>query len=330
VPRMALAQKTEHPSRRVERQELQIAEQAQREQMSKALLAHLRQVDLGTVIAALGGDPDPSARGRWSLGGEPVSVDGDRWYNHARQQSATGAIELIQHATGYTERQATAWLSHEVGADVAVVAAARHARSIAEREPPPPFQAPEPDPQHWPQVRAYLIEQRGLPSRWIDYLHDRGTVYADRRANAVFLRQNDQGEATGAYLRGTWPGNSFSGLAAGTRRDAGWFRVTLQRRSGSHDDRSVGRPVLILAESPIDALSVLEMHRRSAEGRECGPVTVLSTDGAGTLPDQAIRQTLDQGGIVRVATGNDQAGERIWQTIQEKYPEPQVVRDGSG
>jgi len=331
TPRVnAPTQKTAHLSRRVERQELQIEAQAQREEMSKALLQHLRQVDLGTVISALGGDPDPSARGQWYLGGEVISITGEEFHNHARQQSGTGAIELVIHATGYTERDATVWLSYELGADVAVVAAARHARCIAEREPPPPFQAPESDSRHWPQVRAYLIDQRGLPSRWIDYLHHRGTVFADRQANAVFLRQNDQGEATGAHLHGTSQGSSFSGLAPGTRREAGWFRVTLRRRSGSHNGQSVGGPVLILADSPIGALSVLEMHGRSAEGRECGPVTVLSTDGAVTLPHQAIRQTLDQGGIVRVATGNDQAGERIWQMIREMYPEPQVVRDVSG
>ncbi len=328
APQMeALAQKAEHLSHQVERQELQIAAQAQREQMSKAMLAHLRQVNLGTVMTVLGGEPDRDDRHTWHLGGEVISINGEKFWNHTRQQGGGGAIDLVMHAQpGYGFKEAVAYLRHQVGADVAVVAAARHAQSIAEREPAPPFRAPEADSRRWAQVRAYLTEQRCLPKAWVDALHDRGVLYADRRGNAVFLRQNDQGEATGACLRGTWQGSTFTGLAAGTRRDAGWFRMTWQR-PGTQDGRGMTRPVLILAESPIDALSALEIERRSSPGHELGPVTVMSTDGAGALPHQAIRRTLDESGIVRVATDNDQAGERIWQMIQERYPEPGIVRD---
>src|SRR6266516_2133819 len=69
APQMeSLAQKAEHLSRQVERQELQIAAQAQREQASKAMLAHLRTVNLGTVMTALGAEPDRSGDlQRWHL-----------------------------------------------------------------------------------------------------------------------------------------------------------------------------------------------------------------------------------------------------------------------
>jgi len=203
-----------------------------------------------------------------------------------------------------------------------VLAAARHAQSIGQRDPMPPFRAPEPDSQRWIQVRAYLTDQCGIPSQWIDYLHDRGTIYADRRANAVFVQHNDQGEATGAFLHGTSEERPFQGLAPGTRRDAGCFQVTLSAT------QNAGRacPTLIIAESPIEALSVLEIYRRGQESKEHGPVTVLSMDGAGTFPQQRARETLERGGVVHVATKENQVCERAWQELREQYP-TQVRRD---
>jgi len=141
TPQMeALAQKARQLTFQVERQELQIAAQAQREQMAKAMLAHLRQVDLRTVMTALGGELDRDDWRKWHLGNEVISINGERFSGHTR--GGVGAIELVMHAkAGYGVDEAIGWLSREVGADVAVVAAARHAQNIAEREPP--VRAPE-------------------------------------------------------------------------------------------------------------------------------------------------------------------------------------------
>jgi hypothetical protein len=110
-------QKTAHLSLRVERQELQIEAQAQREEMSKALLQHLRQVDLSTVIAALGGDPDPSARGRWYLGGEVISITGEEFHNQTLGSTnglynrETRVIRINAHRT---RAQQAKTLAHEL------------------------------------------------------------------------------------------------------------------------------------------------------------------------------------------------------------------------
>jgi Plasmid recombination enzyme len=143
APQMeALAQKAEHLSRQVERQELQIATQAQREHAAKAMLAHLRQVDLGAVMTALGGQPDRDDRHTWHLGAEVITTSGEKFYSHTRHRSGTGAIDLVLHAQpGYGFNEAVTYLSRNLGVDVAVVAAARHAQTIAEREPVSP--APE-------------------------------------------------------------------------------------------------------------------------------------------------------------------------------------------
>jgi hypothetical protein len=137
APQMeALAQKAEHLSRQVERQELQIAAQAQREQASKAVLAHLRMVNLETVMAALGGLPDRDDRHTWHLGAETITISGEKFYSHTRHQGGVGAIDLVMHArTGYGFEESVVYLRDQLGAAVAVVAAARHAQSIAERGP---------------------------------------------------------------------------------------------------------------------------------------------------------------------------------------------------
>ncbi len=138
APRMeALAQKAHQLSLIVERQELQIAAQAQREQAAKAMLAHLREVDLGSVMTALGGEQERDDRHTWHVGGEVISIHGDKFHSHTLQRGGVGAIDLVMHThpgSGFTE--AVVFLRDQLGADVAVVAAARHAQNIAEREPP--------------------------------------------------------------------------------------------------------------------------------------------------------------------------------------------------
>jgi Plasmid recombination enzyme len=136
APRMeALAQRAEQLAFRVERQELQIATMERREQAAKAMLAHLRQVNLDTVMTALGGVPARDDRHTWHLNGEVIAIRGETFHSHTRQQGGTGAIPLVMHARpGYGFTEAVGFLSREVGADVAVIAAARYAQTIAERE----------------------------------------------------------------------------------------------------------------------------------------------------------------------------------------------------
>jgi hypothetical protein len=135
APRMeALAQKAEQLTLRVERQELQIAAQAEREQMSKALLAHLRQVNLGTVLTALGGEIDRDDPSRWRLNGDVLAIKGEQFHNVTRREGGKGAIELVMHARpSYDFEEAVVFLAKRAGPDIAVVAAARYAQSISER-----------------------------------------------------------------------------------------------------------------------------------------------------------------------------------------------------
>ena len=108
--------------------------QAEREQASKAMLAHLRTVNLGTVMTALGGSLDREDWRKWHLGDEVISITGEKFQSLTRQQGGNGAIELVMHARpGYDFTMLSCSSAREWDADVAVVAAARYAQGIAAR-----------------------------------------------------------------------------------------------------------------------------------------------------------------------------------------------------
>jgi len=178
--------------------------------------------------------------------------------------------------------------------------------------------APTPDADRWPQVRAYLVEGRGIPRGMVDTLHERGDIYADARGNAVFVRRDEERAIVGASLRGTAPGSEFQGLALGTRRDEGHFSFTLTLGKPSPHDT----PQYHLVESPIDALSRAVLARQAGE---TGPHVFISTDGQGELPRRQIDEALANRGLVRCGFDNDQGGAALWAQVKEAYPRAEAI-----
>ena len=284
----------------------------------KALAAQVRAVPLESVIERLGGQVDRHNAHKWRLDGEHISITGERFYNHDRQQGGGGAIDLVMHAIRYDYRAAVAYLRDTHGTVAAVGAATWHgarqaqreAQEIVEREERPAFRSPAPDEARWPGVRNYLVTTRQLPAALVDDLHGRGTIYADGRANAVFLRQDADGQATGASLRGTMPGSDFKGLAAGTRRDEGYFSFT----TGQPDPYKA--PQIYLTESPIDALSrAALLARAGAQGERI----YISLDGHGGLPARQIDEGLGRRAVVHCGFDRDRGGDTMWERVTERY-----------
>jgi len=293
----------------------------------KALAAQVRAVPLESVLERLGGQVDRHNHAKWHVDGEHISITGERFYNHDRQQGGGGAIDLVMHATRYDYRAAVAYLRDTHGAEAAITAATWHgarqaqheAQEIVERAERPPFHAPAPDEARWPGVRHYLVEGRQLPAALVDELHARGTVYADGRANAVFIRSDEDGQAVGASLRGTAPGSDFKGLAAGTHRDEGHFSFTVGKAE-MH-----AAPQVYITESPIDALSRAALLRAAGDRHE---MTFASTDGHGELPLRQIDEGLARHALVHCSFDNDAGGTTLWKRVQEAYPRAEaIVRD---
>jgi len=293
----------------------------------KALAAQVRAVPLEAVIERMGGQVDRHNHAKYRLDGEHISITGERFYNHDRQQGGGGAIDLVMHAAGYDYREAVAYLRDTHGAEAAITAATWHsardgqqlARQIVEHAERPAFRAPTPDEGRWSQVRNYLVEQRQLPATLVDDLHERGTIYADHRSNAVFIRQDADGQATGASVRGTMPGSDFKGLAAGTRRDEGHFSFTVGKAE-MH-----AAPQVYITESPIDALSRAALLLAAGDRHE---MTFASTDGHGELPRRQIDEGLARHALVHCSFDNDAGGTTLWKRVQEAYPRAEaIVRD---
>jgi len=290
----------------------------------KALAAQVRAIPLETVIERLGGEVDRYNAHKYHLDGEHISINGERFYNHDRQQGGGGAIDLVMHAAGYDYREAVAYLRDTHGAEAAISAASWHsaregqqqAQEIVEHAERPAFRAPTPDEGRWAQARNYLIVERQLPAALVDELHARGTIYADSRNNAVFLRTNEEGQATGASLRGAAPGSEFKGLALGSRRDEGHFAFT------------IGQPAPYMAvqyhivESPIDALSRAALIQR--EGVR-GEYHFISTDGHGEIPRRHIDAGLAARGLVHCDFDNDKGGATLWEHVKVAYPRAEAI-----
>jgi len=89
-----------------------------------------------------------------------------------------------------------------------------------------------------------LVEAHALPPQLVEMSHASGDLYADSRANAVFVARDIDGKPVGAELRGSDPKRPFKGHALGSRRDRGVF--------------SIGDPtamIVVVVESAIDAMS---------------------------------------------------------------------------
>jgi len=290
----------------------------------KALVAQARQLDLRDTIQTLGGAQDRYDTHKWRVNDEHISINGERFYNHDRREGGGGSIDLVMHVTGYNFKQAVAYLNHEAGPELAVAAAANYGarermaqgQEIVERGERAPFMQPQADEDRWPRVRAYLVEQRGIPRGMIDELHERGTLYADGRSNAVFLRTNEEGQAVGASLRGTAPGSEFQGLAYGSRRDEGHFSFTI----GTPERYAA--PQYHITESPIDALSRAALIQRSGER---GEYVFLSNDGHGELPKRQIEEGLARGALVHCGFDNDAGGNKLWAQVKEAYPRAEAI-----
>jgi C-terminal domain on Strawberry notch homologue/Toprim-like/Protein of unknown function (DUF3991)/P-loop containing NTP hydrolase pore-1/MutS domain I len=279
-------------------------EGAQSKQQSsdiKAIADQVRDRDLESVAEQLGLERDPHDKHKWRNDHHILSINHGKFHDWAMAKGGGGAIDLVMHVQQSDFKAAVEWLSgHQLPEQTPKVQAAK------------PLQLPEPNEQNWPAVQQYLTETRGLPENWIEHLHQRGLIYADKHQNAVFVRHDaDQwvrGDVTGASLRGTQR-EPFHGLAPGSARDAGYFWL----RSGTEDVTRV-----VLVESAIDAISLAKLEQDKLPDR---PTTVyLSTDGSGAIPTETLQQVIAQGGQVLVAFDADGAGEKMAWRVAEAVP----------
>lgn len=255
----------------------------------------LRALPLSVVLRRSGAVPDRADPHKWHTAQGVLSVTGAQFINWNLGGGGGGAIDLVMHLHGVGFGQALEWLE-------------RHGATspIPPVSPPPrpPLRLPEPTPEHLAHVRRYLVEPRRLPPALLDPLIATGNLYADARANAVFLLRGPDGQPVGAELRGTGL-VPWRGMAPGSRKDRGCFAVP-----------TTPRAVSILCESAIDALSCHALHPDA----RC-----LSTAGARPEPVW-LADLLAQGGTVYCGFDLDATGEAMAQVMIARHPAIQRLR----
>jgi hypothetical protein len=268
----------------------------------RELATRLRDLPLERVLPLCGGRLDPDDPRKWHTPAGTLSVTGAKFMNWTEGPGGGGAIDLVIHLRRLDFKGAVDWLAGHFPEVLPL--------PLGGMTPPPPFVAlrrakptselrlPLPAPSQLARVRAYLIAQRCLPSMLVASLIDSGTLYADARANAVFLLHDDHHLPVGAELRGT-TGKLWHGLAPGSRKDLGCFALPVEPRSA-----------VVLCESAIDAISCFALHPTYC---------CLSTAGARPAPHW-LRPLLDQGCQVYCGFDADPTGDAMADAMIARHP----------
>jgi hypothetical protein len=150
------------------------------------------------------------------------------------------------------------------------------------------------------------MHRRFLPKAVVEHLISRGVLYADKKANAVFLLLGKGKRVVGAEIRGT---NDYlrkwHAVAAGTQKHRGCFYV-----------RDKGAKKLVLCESAIDAISYFVLHQKCM---------AASTSGANPNPHW-INHFMDRGFEIFCAFDSDETGERTANRMCKLYPAVKRLR----
>jgi hypothetical protein len=234
--------------------------------------------------------PDPHDPAKWHTARGVLSVNGPKFINWSQSVGGGGSIDLVMHVRQVGFGQALEWLELHFG--TATPLPLQTTLQVQSLSLPPPVAA------NWPCVQGYLVQERKLPAPLLEPLARSGVIYADARANAVFILLDTAANPVGAELRGT-TALGWRGMAPGSRKNRGFFSVSPPT---SH--------AIVLCESAIDALSCHALH----PAYRC-----LSTSGA--RPDPAWLAALISRGLpVYCGFDTDSTGEAMAQRMHGLYP----------
>jgi len=249
-----------------------------------------RSIPLQALLLLTGAQRDHYDTAKWHTDKGAVSLTGMRFFNWNQRIGGGGAIDLAMHLNGLDFREAVEWLCN-------------HFPYADHRQPVhPPRRStlilPPPDPSRLPGVKRYLMDHRAIPTSLIQPLIESGTLYADKRGNAVFLLHGKEHSPVGAELRGTTP-TRWRGMAPGSQKDLGYF-------SASHPPTDT----VVLCESAIDAISCLALY----PGRLC-----ISTSGARPNP-RWLPLLIRQGYEIYCGFDSDPTGENMAHEMMALHP----------
>lgn len=262
----------------------------------RARADRLRQLPLPVVLEQLGARPDPHDPAKWRTDRGILSVTGAKFMNWTQGFGGGGAIDVVMHVRQVGFGQALQWLENRFAGLTPL-----QPKSTPQEQP---LALPPAVAENWPRVERYLVEQRKLPRALLSPLVQSQIIYADGRANAVFLLVGPDATPVGAELRGT-TALAWRGMAPGSRKDRGFFSLP----------STPGQP-LVLCESAIDAISCHALHPAC----RC-----LSTSGA--RPDPVwLTPLVEQGRPIYCGFDADPTGDLMAQRMRNLHPSIQRLR----
>ena len=259
----------------------------------------VRHIDLKEVLNRTGAIKDNIDKAKWRTGQGVISVTGQKFINWSDGGiGGGGAIDLIIHLKQYDFKTAVSWLF-----DNCSISGSQMSNNTKPAIQPA-LRLPKRDEKNLSRITNYLKYERFLPPELINLLVKSGKLYADKKANAVFLLLGKEKTVVGAELRGTTT-KRWRGMATGSRKDLGCFYI---RRS--HTNK------MVLCESAIDALSCFTLNR---------DFITLSTSGAN--PNPAWLTTLiNKGFEIYCGFDADEIGDGLADKMMRRYPSVKRLR----
>ena len=253
-------------------------------------LHNMRNVCVADVLAQAGFVGKQSAAGaytEWKSGGREsdIKTKNELWADNLTGVGGAGGYSLAQH------------LQIDAG-DLP-----RRAYS----PPAPPKPATQPPAEvvgNWAYIRAWLTSSstpsgtlsagRNLPGWVVDQARSAGLVYSDSKKRAVFVR-----EGGGVFVRATNPA------------DPGYEKYgKLTFGHGGHPFVVQGDGRLLIAEAPLDALSLLSLNPGS---------TVLATGGDFSVDKLA--SNIEHAYVVSLGFDSDEKGDLMRERVRVGLPQ---------
>lgn len=269
--------------------------------------AWVRDIDLRLIAEKLGGQRDRYDKKQWSINGEKISIEDQKFFNFNQNQGGGGAIDLVMHIENLDFKQAVSWLGGNIDKHLAIGAAMSHARHTAQNAVKQPIPLPEPDEKNWPTVKTYLIEQRGLNPTVVDWLHKKQMVFADARENACFRYGTK-----GVERSGTRPGVKWKNFA-GTKKQG--FLLRSKKNA----------PGVVIVESALDAIAFAQLKAIDLRLKDYRDFDVIAVGGTG---NQLVSSLVSQYQRIAIGFDNDLngQGDKGYQAIKALLPSVERIK----
>lgn len=217
----------------------------------------IHDIPLPAVFAMCGYEIDPDDKHQYRGPFGRISTETKngkaKFFNHEKQKSGGGSIDLAMYLEGTDFAGACAFLASNFDADTISKAAAHKAMAEAKEALKQPAPLPTPDESTWLIAREHLVSVRKLATTTVDRLYQSGKVFSDFRGNVCFRYGQEGVELCGTTDRFS---RGFRG------KKTGFFSIWRGQKT-----RSVA-----VCESAIDAISYAELNPDSS---------VISSSGLG-------------------------------------------------